>query len=482
MGKQIMELRNVPNADILNTIRSKSSLDYRERVTEATEANMASTISNIMNYEPTKNEFVAALVNQIGSVVARSVSWQNPLAIFKQGLLEWGDTIEEIQTGLLRAHSYSAERNALERDNFAQEVPDIQTNFHKVNRQEWYKISINDNMLRRAFQSPTGLSKLIAQLMEAPNTSDQVDEFNATCELFRLYEEQGGFYKVNVPDVKGVDSTAAEARRALRALREIGDLMKFPNTKYNAAGMPTFGRTEDIVIFCTPAFKAAMDVEALSAAFNMDQAVAAGRFIVLPEDKFGIPGCQAIMTTADFFIIADVVLQNRVLQNPAGLYENLFLHHHEIISFSRFVPAIMFTTGPGTEDAEITATPVTSVSAINVYSNDGGTVESALTSVTRGAIYGLAAEAITTPAGGLNTAVRYDVEGNNSPATFVRQEGVLYVGGDETADKITVHAISTWTDGKSSTDDAKSSTIELTVTGDALKWSQYQEDPVAATP
>lgn len=469
--KQILQLKDTSNVASLNLIRSNASLEYQNRIPKATQANIQTTIRSIMNYTPTKNEFVASLVNVIGSVVARDITWNNPLAVFKQGLMEFGDTIEEIQVGLLEAHTYQSDRDGLERAIFSQELPDIQTNFHKVNRMEYYKVSINDTLLRRAFQTSDGVSKLAAQLMGAPTTSDQVDEFKLTCSLFKEYEAMGGFYKVNVPDVKDLDSSAPEARQALRKLRTHADLMKFPNTAYNAAGMPTFTNPEDLVIFCTPEFKAAMDVEALAGAFNLQHMEATGRFIVLPEVEFGIEGCQAIMTTKDFFIIADVALENRQMPNPVGLYENHFLHHHEIISFSRFVPAIMFTTGPGDEVVR-ELSPVTGVSAITVTDQEGATVTNG--NVVRGALYSLDAEAITD---GNNDGVRYSLAGATSPSTYVTQYGVLHVGGQEGSDTLVVTATSTYLDPENLMRDGATSTRTLTVTGPAEYWANGENGP-----
>ena len=83
----------VTNAEILNAIRADARLDYQRIVPEATKANIEETIGTIMNHEWAPNQFVDALFNQIGSTIVRDITWHNPLAIFKQGMLEFGDTI-----------------------------------------------------------------------------------------------------------------------------------------------------------------------------------------------------------------------------------------------------------------------------------------------------------------------------------------------------------------------------------------------------
>lgn len=468
--KIIRDLKNVNNVDMLNAIRHDASLDYVNRVPEATQANFLDTVKKMMDYGPTKNEFVNALVNQIGLIMAKSMSWTNPLAEFKRGQLEYGDTIEEIYVGILQAHTYETDREHLEHDIFGQELPDIQTNFHKINRAEYYKVTINDALLRRAFLEPNGLSKFVADLMAAPETSDSLDEFKQTCRLFATYEAQGGFFKVNVPDVASLSSTDIDARTALRKLRAMAGTLKYPSTRYNAAGMPTFARTEDLVIFVSPEFNAAIDVEALAAAFNIDQATAHGRIIEIPQEEFGIAGCQAIMTTKDFFVIADSLWETRSQENPVGLYRNFFLHHHEVISFSRFVPAVMFTTGPGDEIVTLSE-PVTGVSSITVFDGE----ETATTSLLRGGLYSLEAEALTT---GPNDAVRWEVFGNTSPSTYVRQTGTLYVGPNEGATTLRVRATATYLDPEDLMKDGQFTEVNLSVTGPALHWGNSSSGPI----
>lgn len=441
MVVDVRPLQPSHNANILNAIRNESSTDYQRRIPAATQANIQDTIKSLTSYRPAWNEFIDALVNRIGSVQARNISWRNPLAEFKRGMLEFGDTIEEIQVGLLKSHGYEDDREHLEKDIFGVERPDVQSNFHTVNRQEFYKVTVNEAQLTRAFLNPTGLSSFVAMLMEAPMTSDQWDEFLLTVSLFREYESNGGFYHVNVPDVKAIESDMADAKLALRKMRAMADTMTFLSSKYNAAHMPTFAKRDELVLFVTPEFQAAIDVETLAAAFNMDKAAMHGRVIPIPDEHFGIDGCQAIMTVKDFFVIADQRLENTSAANPVGLHSNHFLHHWQVISASRFVPAVMFWTGADDEVIEIQPT-VTAVAQPTV-TNRAGT---AVTAVERGEMYEVAASVTTSPVNGLNTSVLYSLSGHSSERTYVTADGVLHIGGQEESGALSVVATSVWVD------------------------------------
>ena len=464
MAIDVRPLKPTSNEIVLNRIRNEGTSDYQRRIPAATKGSVQDTLKRLQEYRPAWNEFVDSLINRIGLVVARNNSWTNPLSEFKSGMLTYGDTIEEIQVGLIKARSYDHDRDDLERELFGMERPDVAANFHKVNREDRYKISINEPELQRAFLEPNGLTSFISQLMEAPATSDNWDEFLLMCQLFPEYESNGGFFKVGVPDVSALSSTEADSKAMLRRLRSVADKLPFISTHYNAAGMPVAAKKEDLILFTTPDAKAAMDVEALAAAFNLSLADAYGRMITIPEEQFGIDGAQAIMTTKDFFVVADQLFQTEQMYNPAGLHRNYWLHHWQVISASRFVPAILFTSKGGDEIIKV-VTPVTSVTAITVYDKDGATVA---TDVVRGEIYALDASAVTTPADGVNDGVRWELTGNTSNRTYVTRTGVLHVAGNEGGATLTVKAVATWTNPEGLMVDGKSATKTLNVTGDAI--------------
>lgn len=455
--------QDTPNAAILDAVRGVASTDYQRRIPQSDVAGIARTVESLTKPENRQwmNEFIDVLVNRIGMTVIRSNSWQNPLAPFKRGMLSYGNTIEEIQVGLLEAHGYDPDRDYMEQTLFGRERPEVQVNFHTVNRQDFYKVTVNDALLKRAFLDPNGLAGFVGQLMEAPTNSDQWDEFLLTTTLFREYESNGGFYHVNVPDIAALGSNGDDARVALRKMRAMAGNLKFLSTEYNAARMPSFVNPEDLLLFVSPEFNAAIDVEALAGAFNVDRATMYGKIIELPQSAFGIDGCQAILTTNEFFVIADALFESTSQWNPANLHNNYFLHHHQIISCSRFVPAVMFTTGADDEVITITSKP-TAVTGISIEPIDGV----AVTNVDAGGQIALIA-AVTTdnPSSGNESseAVVWTVTGNNSFRTFVTQYGVLHVAPDETASTVTVRATSAYVDADNPRKDPFTATLVVTV-------------------
>lgn len=438
MPIQLGVLQNNTNEQVLDAIRYDGSLEYQARVPSATQAGIDATMKAITEYRPNYNEFENAFVNRIGMMYGRSQSWSNPLQEFKMGMLPFGETIEEYFVGLLKAHTYDGNRDYMERAVWGRETPPVEANFHSVNRREFYKFTVNETMLKQAFLAPGGLSEYVSRLMDSPITSDNWDEFLAMTRLFKEYDDNGGFYKVNVPDVSVLTSSESEAKQVLRVIRGVAGKLKFMSSIYNAAKMPMFAKQEDLVLFCTPDFEAAVDVNALAAAFNLDKAVIPFRIITIPEEHFKIDGCQAILTTKDFFVMADQKMENTSIFNPAGLATNYFWHHWQVISASRFVPAVMFTTKPGTAVVNISH-KITAIPSITVKDTNDATIVGL--KVTRGKLYQCEATLTTDPPNSdARLGVTWGITGNKSSRTTISNTGVLEVSGTEDAESITVSA------------------------------------------
>jgi len=462
MALDVGVLKPTSNDITLDRIRKRASPDYQARIPEATKAGVQATMKALMNYRPARNEFIDALVNRIGLTYSQSVSWSNPLAEFKRGMLSYGDTIEEIQLGLIKAKTYDFDRESTERNLFGTHRAEVQTNFHTINRQDKYIITIDNPALNRAFLEENGLTSFISRTMDSVSTSDQWDEFLLTCQLFAEYETNNGFHKVQVPDVSAPTSTEADAKGLLRKIRAVADNLTFISTKYNPAAMPLAAKRDELLLFVTPEVNAAIDVEALAGAFNITQAQAHGRIVPIPEGEFNLPGVQAIITTKDFFVIADTLFETTQLWNPDSLQNNQWSHHHQIISASRFVPAVMFTSNT-VDEIVFEPNPVVSVGNITTVDADGATV----TDVVRGEVYQLTADVVTTLEDGTSEAVRWSVDGNVSLLTYISDTGVLHVGGAEDATSLTVRATTVWLDPQG-VETSKTATETLTVSGDKL--------------
>lgn len=434
MTVDVRPLRTPNNFEVLNAIRGVGSVDYQRRIPAADKANIQEVVNELRNNRPLWNEFSDSLINRVGLEIYKNRQWTNPLGKFKIGMLEAGDTIEEIMVGLVEAKRYDPDRDELEKELLGQERPNVDASYHKINRMDRYKISVNEVLLKRAFDSEFGLNRFVNGLLDAPATSDNWDEFLLMSSLFREMWRTGGFFKVNIPDIAAASSNGDDARVSLRRMREVAENLQFISERYNAAHMPTSANPDDLELFITPEALAAQDVEALAGAFNIEKANFSARTTVIPKEHFNIPGVQGVLTTRDFFVVADSYMDTRQFQNPAGLYTNYWLHHHQVISASRFVPAVLFTSAEPGDVIDLDTFEVTSATAPSVTDRAGNVV----TKVQRGEIYNVDSVAVTTPAGGDNDAVRYVLGGNHSERTWLSQSGTLVIAPDDDTTSLTI--------------------------------------------
>ena len=121
------------------------------------------------------------------------------------------------------------------------------------NRQEYYKITVNRDQLRRAFLTSRVCRTTCPQILASPTTSDQWDEFLLTCSLFAEYEKNGGFYHVKVPDLRSLTATKSDAKPTDQAGPcDDGDNLTFLSPPmYNAARMETFAGVRDLILIVT---------------------------------------------------------------------------------------------------------------------------------------------------------------------------------------------------------------------------------------
>lgn len=424
------------NAQIINTLRANGSFDFQRRIPEATQSNFVELGKNILRDPLIRNEFVTNLVNVVSTIyIDGSRPWANKLSEFKRATLDYGGKIEDIYVGLIEGeHWYNNREYGTEI--FRRRLPRIESTFYHTNREDMYQVSISEAMMRRAMLSSGGLGDLVAQIMQAPVTSDNWDEFLLMASLLREHYANGGFTKIQVPDVTTPAAGEAEAKKLIKAIRTTADKLVYLSEKYNPLRLPTWSNTEDMILFVTPEAAATIDVDALAAMFNMEKGRIDYRIIKVPAEYIGIPKMQAILVDKKFFVCGDVLYENRSFANPMGLYENFWLHHHEIIGASLFANAVLFTSEE-VATASVDHGKITDITAINVTDIAEKTVEK----VAPGFLYLL--NAVATRTGGTEDdqhGILWSVAGNTDPRTVVTQDGVLFIGAEEEAKKLSVTA------------------------------------------
>lgn len=361
---KIVTLTN-SSVDILNVIRNNATVNYQNYVPVATpDADSIREIGAIiMDNANLQNEFLNALVNRIGRVLISSKMYDNPWAMFKKGMLEFGETIEEIFVNI--AKPFQFDPAVAESEVFKREIPDVRAAFHIMNYQKFYKTTISNDQLRQAFLSWEGITELIAKIVNSMYTGANYDEFQTMKYMLAKHILNGRMYPVTIPTV-----SAENMKSIVSQIKGVSNTFEFMSDKYNVSGVQTFTEKKDQYLLINSNFDATMDVEVLASAFNMNKAEFMGQRVLV--DSFGnldiarlnllfkddstyteiskdelkaLDKIPCVLVDKDWFMIFDNFYNFTEQYNGQGLYWNYFYHVWKTFSVSPFANNALFIPG-----------------------------------------------------------------------------------------------------------------------------------------
>lgn len=384
IAKTKLDARSI---DILNVIRNNASYAYQKDVPEITQEQDIPKVGEILFGNPTHaNEFINALVNRIALVRVQSATFNNPYKHLKKGYLEFGETVEDIFVGIIKAVKYDAEK-APSRE-FKRTLPNVQSVFHLTNWRVMYPITIEKQALRRAFTSADGVTNLISTIINQVYTSAEYDEYLLFKYLLIKAISHGKVYPQSI-DTANMNSVAV-------AFRGKSNLLPIDMTgRFNESHVQNNTAIDNQCIFMDADFNAKFDVEVLASAFNMNKAEFIGklhlvddfssfdneRFEAIREESTGLEEVTAeelalmkdvkgVLLDEEWFQVYDNLFEFNETPVGSGLYWNYWLHCWKTVSYSPFANAIAFVDSgatiakPSTITVEITGKDISEVGTI----------------------------------------------------------------------------------------------------------------------
>ena len=362
--------------DILNVIRQNASYDYQQNVPEVTKSSDIPKVGEVIYGTPAfANQFLNALINRIAIVRVQSATFNNPYARLKKGLLDFGETIEDIFVSIANVVEYTPEKGA--QREFKRTLPDVKSAFHTMNWRVMYPVTIQDNDLKLAFLSVDGVTNLITKIVDSVYQAAEYDEFLLFKYLIIKAVAHGKMKPVSVGDGTKTTDSAIQ-------FRGISNKIQFMSNDYNEANVKTNTPRERQAIFMDAMFNAQYDVDVLASAFNMDKADFMGqlylvdsfsefdndRFEIIRDNSDGIEevttaelnlmkDVKAIIVDENWFQMYDNMSKFTEQYVSSGLYWNYFYHEWKTVSSSPFANAVVFVndtptiTNPATITVEI---------------------------------------------------------------------------------------------------------------------------------
>ena len=350
--------------EVLNAIRNGASIDYQDAVPFATkDAEIIRKIGSVLLDNPIfYNEFLNGLVNRIGKVIfASSQYWDNPLGWVNKGILDFGETVEEIFVDIAKPHQFDPA--VAEKEWMNREVPDVKSVFHTLNYAKFYKSTVQEIDARKGFTSLSSVKRMLEQTIGSMYKAASYDLYQATRYLIGI-----NMYDGYITGVKVAPATTNENLENIVAVaRAIRSELEYPSRKYNTMKVLNETPVDRLRFFISTTLNATMDVKVLANAFNMDKAEFLGKKVVLPPwrdldverldmlfkgeqgyhhftdaELEALDTVVAFIVDEEWFQFYDSYIESHTSPfNGEGLYYNNWYHIQKILSTSPFRNAIM---------------------------------------------------------------------------------------------------------------------------------------------
>ena len=355
---------------ILNTIRNQVGGEFRAMTPLVQDAEDAKAYGlYVCGSGDARNAFMSSLVNRIAQVMCLTRSYQNSLKGFKKGLLGPGEMVENVWVGLVTPEGYT-QSVANPGDVYATNNPENKVTFHPVNSKLGYEITTNDAELSMAFTTESGVYDLVSRIIQRPTDSAEWDEF-----IMMKYVLSTAIIE-NANAIREVPTlSAANADAIVTAMKGVSNDMRFMNTDYNIAGVPTHSPIDDQVFFLTAQSSAVIDVNSLAQAYNLsykqflaqqeminkftfteaeqarldeimtetaDQGLVPGYTPFTQEQKTLLGSIIGATVDRDFFMIFDKLYQMNSVFDQKHLNTNTFLHAWKVYSYNPFANSVFF--------------------------------------------------------------------------------------------------------------------------------------------
>lgn len=330
-----------------------------------------------------KNAFINT-INLIGLTIIKENRWENPWQSFTdKGKLRFGQQIREIILDLARVHDYN--ENYADKDKFLEtEVPDVYNYIHNLNYQKWYETTVNDGLLRMAFdnEETNGLYNFIDECVSNLYETYEYDRY-----LVDKYQLCRRIVDGTIPVIE-IDTTGKDARKILSEMKGVANLMSFKSPKFNPAGVRRATKLENQFLMLDAKRQAINSTEVLATSYFLNEAEMKtnsalidtfsetddARLQELLKDAYTpftntekgyLEKVLGSIIADDFFMDYYYALdesqdgkEQTEFRNPTTLDRNIFLHAWQVISTSPFANCCVFVDGTPSVDS-VSVTPST---------------------------------------------------------------------------------------------------------------------------
>ena len=309
------------------------------------------------------NEF-CGLLNGLNATYVDIKRFENPLRSLMKPAQSWGNSERHVAVKYLEAHAGRFDDETL----LKVEKPEFVEWFYSVNEPRRYEFSWSRQEVARAFAADGyGYEDLLQATITQMLSSADYDRMNIMLQMFAEADNRmGGLFRYNLSAAPTTESTGKEL---LTGIRAIAGRMQFPTRLYNHIDVPVHESPDTLILWLTPEVRANLDVQTLSAVFQLDKADIQYRVVTIPE--FPIPNVYAALTSEDFIYCRDFMSGlEPPFYNPGNRTMKYYYWQNELLGVNPAANCVLFSTDANTSIPTITE----AVTGIE-FSPDTGNVE-----------------------------------------------------------------------------------------------------------
>ena len=335
------------------------------------------------NYQAVQESFFG-LLKQIAYVATVTRVFDNPLAQLEGENMPLGWAGEETYVNPVQGRTFDVNDFAGILQKYE---ADVKVQYLTVNMDLQYPVTLTRDKIRTAFNSWRDLEEFINGIVNALYNGAYIGMFNYTKALVSAAFKENKAQYIKVSAV----TNEATGKALIKKLREMYTLFQLPSASYNSwAKVGGLGRPvttccapEDIMLLIRADVMAAIDVDVLAAAFNMDKADFIGRVITVDNfDVYADDGTKIYDGSDILGMICDkawfkIKQQDMALDmwfNPNNRSWQYYLNVVKMYNYSLFANGVVIAT----DDPVVDATSV-SVDKATLSVAEGATAQVVVT-------------------------------------------------------------------------------------------------------
>ena len=356
---------SVLNSTVLERAWLSASNDFQQRIPNPSISSYANVVENL--FAPLNNDLFnefCGLLNGLNATYVDIKRFDNPLRSLMKPAQQWGNSERHVAVKYLQAHAGRFDDETL----LKVEKPEFVEWFYSVGEPRRYEFSWSRQEMARAFAADGyGYDDLLNATVTQMLSTAEYDRMQIMIQMFAEADNRmGGLYRYNLSAAPTTESTGKEL---LTGIRAVAGRMKFPTMLYNHIDVPVFENSDTLILWVTPEVQANLDVQTLSAVFQLDKADIQYRVIMIPE--FPIPNVYAALTSEDFIYCRDFMSGlEPPFYNPGNRTMKYYYWQNELLGVNPAANCVLFSTDANTAIPTITMTP----SGIE-FSPDTGNIE-----------------------------------------------------------------------------------------------------------